>query len=138
MEQRSFDALDYQLRDPVSAAEADRVVPVRVQQGHLDLPAVTRVDGPRRVHQRYPVLGGQPGAGMHERRVPVGQGYRDPGPHQGPFARPELDVLGRRQVRARVARMGVRRQRDAGVKALDQHLRLRLRQRRTPYWWHAR
>jgi hypothetical protein len=138
MEQRSLDALNYQLRDPVSAAEADRAVPVRVQHGHLDLPPVARVDGPRRVHQRHPVLGRQAGAGMHERRVPVGQGDRDPGPHQGPFARPELDVLGRRQVRARVARMGVRRQRNAGVKALDQHVRLGLRQRRTPYWWHAR
>ena len=43
-----------------------------------------------------------------------------------------------RIIRPRVARVGVRRQRNAGVKALDQHVRLGLRQRRTPYWWHAR
>ena len=36
-----------------------------------------------------------------------------------------------------VARMGVRRQRDAGVETLDQHVRLGMRQRITPYCWHA-
>jgi hypothetical protein len=59
---------------------------------------------------------------MHERRIPIGQRDRQPGPYQRPLARSKLDVFGRRQVRARVARMGVRRQRDAGIKALDKHI----------------
>jgi hypothetical protein len=133
-----LDPLHDQLGDPVATTQVQLVAWIVVDEADADLAAVPGVDGAGRVDHRQPGAGRQPGARVHERRVPVGQGDRDPGPHQGPFARPELDVLGRRQVRARVARMGVRRQRDAGVKALDQHVRLGLRQRRTPYWWHAR
>jgi hypothetical protein len=44
---------------------------------------------------------------MHERRVPVGQRDRQPGPHQRPLAWSKLNVFGRGQVRAGVARMGI-------------------------------
>jgi len=138
MKYRSFHPLDDQLRDPVAAPEADRAVPVCIHQGHLDLTAVAGVDRSRRVHQCYPVPGRQARAGMHERRVPVGQRDRQPGPYQRPLAWSKLDVFSRRQVRARVARMGVRRQRNSGIDALDQYIGLGMRQRRLPNCLHAR
>ena len=65
---------------------------------------------------------------MHERRVPVGQRDRQAGPHQRSFAWPKLDIFGRRQVGARVARVGVRRQRDTEVEALYQYIGFGMRQ----------
>jgi hypothetical protein len=129
VENGPLDPLDDQLRDPVSTLEADWLVPVRVEQRHLDLAPVARVDGPRCVHDRHPVVRGQAGPGVHERRVPRGQRDGQPGPHQRTLAGGQLNVLGRRQVRARIPGMGIRRQRDAGIKTFDQHVGFGMRQR---------
>jgi hypothetical protein len=66
---------------------------------------------------------------MHERRVPGGQGDGQPRSYQRPLARGQLDVLGRGQIRACIPGMGIRRQRDTGIKAFDQDVGFGLRQR---------
>ena len=55
-----FHSLDHELRDPVPAPEADRLRAIGVEQRDLYLAAVPGVDGPRRVHDRDPMLRGQP------------------------------------------------------------------------------
>src|SRR5947209_8668253 len=69
---RPLDPLHDQLRQPLATLQRDRPVPVKVDDDHLDLPAVARVDRPWRVDQRQTVLGGEPGPRMDERGVAVG------------------------------------------------------------------
>ncbi len=61
----------------------DRLVRVVVDQQHLDLAAVARVDGARGVDDREPVPGRQPRARVHQRDVARRERERDPGRHQG-------------------------------------------------------
>ena len=121
-ERHLFHALDHELRDPVAAPERDRVNRIGVQQDHLDLATVSGVDRARRVDDRDPVPDGQPGARVHERRVPRGQRDRDAGADQRSLARRQVHVLGGDQVGARVAVASVRRQRHIRVQAGDQHV----------------
>ena len=61
---------------------------------------------------------------MDQRDVAVGQRERDAGRHQRPLPRRQRHVDGGHQVGAGVAGMGVRRERQVGVEALQQHLEL--------------
>ncbi len=58
---------------------------------------------------------------MDERRIPVGQGNRNPGAHGGAFPGSQNDVLGGDQVRSRVPRVGVAGQREVWVESSDLH-----------------
>src|SRR5262245_1260594 len=121
-ERHLFHALHHELRDPVAAPERDRASRIGVQQDHLDLATVSGVDRARRVDDGDPVPGGQPGARVHERRVPGGQRDRDAGANQRALARRQVHVFGGDQVGAGIAVAGVRRQRHIRVQAGDQHV----------------
>ena len=82
----------------VAPAQGERGRRVQVDQVDLDLAAVARVDGARRVHQAEPEPVRQAGARMHEPGVAVGDRDRDPGPDERPLERSQLDVLGHGQV----------------------------------------
>jgi hypothetical protein len=118
-ESRALEPLDHQLRDPVAPLELDRQPRVVVDQQHLDLAAVARVDGARGVHDRQAVPGGEPGPGVHQGDVPLRQRDRDPGRHQRPLPRFERHVDRGHQVGARVAGVRVGRQRQPRVEQLD-------------------
>ena len=120
----ALEPLDHQLGDPVAAAQLDRLDRVVVDQHHLDLAAVARVDGAGGVDDREAVARRQPGARVDQRDEAVGQRERDPGRHQRPLPRRQRHVDGGHQVGAGVAGMGVRRGRQVGVEPLQQHLEL--------------
>ena len=90
-------------------------VRVVVDQQHLDLAAVARVDGARGVHDRQPVPAARPERGCTRATYPSGSASAMPGRHQRPLAGREDDVDGRDQVGAGVAGVGVRRQRQVRV-----------------------
>src|SRR3984957_13699204 len=116
--------LHHQLRDAVTASERDRPGLIGVQQDYLDLATVPGVHRARRVHQGDPVPGREARAGVQRAGVAVRQGDRDPSADHGPLPRPQVDVLGRRQVDAGVTGAGIARQRHLGVEPGDQHLKL--------------
>src|SRR5206468_8675439 len=62
-----FDPLEHQLRDPFAPLQVQRVARVVVDDDHLDLAAVTGIDGARRVHEPEAGARGEAGARMHER-----------------------------------------------------------------------
>ena len=68
------------------------------------------------------MLGRQPGPRVHQRDEALGQRDRDPGRHHRALAGGQGDVDRGEQVGAGVAGMGVRRQREVRVEALDQDL----------------
>lgn len=98
------------------------VVAVVVDEHDLHLAAVARVDSARRIDDGQSVPRGQARARVDQCDVAVRQRDRDPGRHEGTFARSEVDIDGGVQVRTRVTGMGVRRQREVGVEALDRDL----------------
>ena len=59
---------------------------------------------------------------MYERRVTGGQRDGHAGRNQGALARRQVHVLRREQIRAGVARMSDRGQREIRVQALDEHV----------------
>jgi hypothetical protein len=61
---------------------------------------------------------------VHERDVPVGERERDPGGDHRALAGRQRDVDRRRQVGARVARVGVAGHRHVGIQADDLDLEL--------------
>jgi hypothetical protein len=54
---RAFHPLDYKLRNPVTSSELHRMVGISVQQNHLDLATVPRVDSARSIDDGQPVPG---------------------------------------------------------------------------------
>jgi len=132
VEHRAGHALDDELRDPVAALELDRLSGVGVEQRHPDLATVPRVHGSRRIHDRDPVLRGQPRAGMHERGVPVRQRDGHAGRHHRPLAGPEFHVHRGDQVNAGVPGVRPDRQRQFRVQPLDEDVhRVRARAHRS-------
>ena len=79
--------LHHELRDPVAAADLERLGGVEVHEQHLELVAVARVDEPRRVEAGDPVAERQAAAGLHEPGVALRDGERDARRHEGPAAR---------------------------------------------------
>ena len=110
---RRADLLDHELRDPVAAPHGERLAGSRLTRLTRISPAVARVDGAGGVDDGDPVPRGEPGAGVHERRVPGRQGHGEAGRDQGPLAR-RRGSRRRRGVRSAPAspRMGVGRQRQ--------------------------
>src|SRR3954470_12300494 len=90
------DREDDELRDAHPGLDDERLSRIGVQENDLQLAAITRVDEPRRVDDRDPVLGGKAGARLHEPGVTVRNRDRQPGADERTFPRPELDALARR------------------------------------------
>src|SRR5271165_4434893 len=122
MKNRAFYSLNNKLSYPVTSPEAHRMLGIGVQQDHLDLATVPRVDSAWRIDDGDAVLRGQTGTRMHEGGVPIRERDAHAGADDGPLARGQLDVGGRDQVTAGVTGMGLLRQRQAAVQAPDQHL----------------
>ena len=59
-EDRAFYPLNHKLSNPVTSPEPNRLLGVGVQQNHLDLATVPRVDCAWRIDDRHAVPGGQP------------------------------------------------------------------------------
>ena len=112
-EARVRDRRDHDLRDPVAAAQRDRLA-ARVHHDHGELAAVVRVDRPGRVGQHEPVPQREAAARPHLRLEPFGHRDRESGRHERAIARREHELALERgmQIEARRARRGVRRQRQ--------------------------
>ncbi len=94
---------------PVDLVIGDRI---GVDQQHLQLPAIARVDEPGRVQAGHTVLRGEPGAGQYEPRVALRKRHRHPRRHDRPAPTgAEQDVFTRAQIRPGIARPGVARNR---------------------------
>ena len=100
------------------------VVGSRLTRLTLISPAVAGVDRARRVDQAEPEAVREPGAGVHETGVPLGDRHRHAGADQRPLQRRQLDVLGDREVGAGVAGQRVGGRRRAGGGQLDRHVEL--------------
>src|SRR5262249_52009847 len=107
--------LNDKLSDPVAAAYLRRRHSIMVHQVHHDLTAVPGIHRSGCVQHGHTDAGGEPGAGMPQPSVPLRQRDRDPGTHQATLARWQLHVVGRHQIGARVARMGVCRHRQIRI-----------------------
>src|SRR5690606_33356556 len=68
-----LDALDEELCDPVTARDPDGFGRIEVDEVHLDLPPVARVDGPGSVDDGQARPRRQSGPRVHETHVPDGQ-----------------------------------------------------------------
>src|SRR5215218_3021364 len=79
-----FDALDHQLRDAVASLDGEGRTRVGVDQQHLELTAVLRIDQTWCVEARDAVLQRQAGAREHEAGVARRDGHRETGRHEGP------------------------------------------------------
>jgi hypothetical protein len=93
------------LGDAHSGFDDESGLPVRVVKNDTKLAPVPRVDETRRVHDRDPVLDGEPGARGDEARVARRDRDRDPGADERPLARRQLVVLAGDEVEAGVARV---------------------------------
>src|SRR5258708_14887263 len=118
---RAFYSLNNKLGYPVTSPEAHRMLGIGVQQDHLDLATVPRVDSAWRVDDRDAVPRGQPGARMHEGGVPIRQRDAHPGADNGTLAGREVNVGGYEQVAPGVTWMGSLRQRQPGIPPPDQY-----------------
>ena len=97
-----------ELRHPHPGLDDERLPRVGVEQDHLDLASIARVDQPRRVDNGDPMPGGKARARQHEAGPALR--YRNCQSRAGdpPLPWPELDALARRQVEPRVAVIGLR------------------------------
>lgn len=114
-----LDPLHQQLGDPVAAVHHDRIDRVEVDQRHLDLAAISRVDRPRTVHDRKSNARGQSRTRVDQADHPVRNRDRDARSHQGTSARVELDVFCAVKIDPGVALVGAAGQRQFGVEADD-------------------
>ena len=110
-----LDPLHQQLGDAVTAVHHDRRGWIKVDQRHLDLPAIARVDGARAVDDRKPRPCGQPRARVHQSDHPVRDGDRHTCPHQGTMPRCQRDVFCAVEIDPGVAVMSTAGQRKLGV-----------------------
>ena len=96
-----------ELRDAIARLERVRRALVGIEQDHLDLAAVSGVEGARGVDDREAVLRGESAARDDEPDVAVGKGDGGAGADEGALARPQFDRLRRRSVGSGVTRMRV-------------------------------
>jgi hypothetical protein len=101
---------DDQLGDALAALDADGLGTV-VDEQHLELAAVARVDETRCVEHGYALLHRQARARQHEPRVALGDGDGEPGGDEPPLARLERHGLRGAKVEPRVTRVRVGGQR---------------------------
>ena len=114
------DGLHDQLRDAFAPSHLERFGRVVVDQAHLELAAVARVDQARRVEAGHTVFEGETAAGLYEPGVPLGQGDRHASGDQRPAIRGrEGHVLAGQEVHAGVAGTGIGGQGQVGVEAED-------------------
>ena len=121
-EPRSLEPLEHQLGDAITARHLDSGGGVEVDQQHLDLAAITGVDGSRRVHDGHPALSRKTRTGVNQRDITSRQRNADARGYQRPLSGRKGEVDGAQQVCAGIPGMGVRRQRHVVVDAADQHL----------------
>lgn len=114
-----FDSLHQQLGDAVAAVHHDRLGRIQVDQRHLDLAAIARVDGTRAVDDRKSHSRSQSRPGMHQADHAERDGDRDPRSNQGASPRFEFDVFRAIEIDPCVAFVGAAGQRKLAVKAED-------------------
>jgi hypothetical protein len=120
--ERAFYLLNHKLGNPVTSPELYRVLGIGVQQNHLDLATVPRVDSARRIDDRQPEPGSQSRARMHEPCVPIWQGDAHAGADCGPLARLQIQVRSEVQITTRIARVSAVRDWQIWIEPPDQHL----------------
>src|SRR5690606_27790666 len=101
-----FDTLDEQLRDAVASAEFDGALGVVVDQAHLDLSTVARVDRPGSVHDGQAELGGEARTGVDQADRAHGQRDSDAGADERPLPRGKGHVDRRAQVHTGITGVG--------------------------------
>ena len=109
---------DDQLCNPIATLDPKRLVG-KVDEHHLDLAAIARIDETRAIDHRYAVHRSQSAARRHETGVPVRNCHSNPGWNNGSLPRPELDTAAGTQVHAGVASVGVRRDRESVIETLQ-------------------
>lgn len=115
-----LNALDHQLRDAVPDSDLIVVFRVKVDQQHLDLSAIARVDESRGVQAGDTVTEREPTSGLDEASESFWQGHLDPGANEGPSAaRCQRDRFGGHKVASRIERMGIGRQRHIVTEPFD-------------------
>ena len=95
-----------ELRDAHARLDHEAVCHIRVEQDHLQLPAVPRVDQPRRVDDRNPVPIGETRAWLNEAGITLRDSNREACADDRALAGTKLEPVARRQVEARIAGIG--------------------------------
>jgi Protein of unknown function (DUF3093) len=103
-----------------------------IDEKHLNLASIPRIDGARCVDDADAKAMRQPGTGMDEGGVSLGQCDRDSGADKGAFPGGKDDVRRRHEVGSRVTGVRVRRQWHIPIKSPHQHVE-RLRHGARPY-----
>ena len=98
-----FDPLDQKLRDAVAATQHDRSTGVEVDQLHLDLAAISGIDGAGGVDDRQSQARGQTGARVNQTHHALRDCHRDAGGNQSPLPGGQFDVFGAVQIHAGIA-----------------------------------
>lgn len=114
-----LDALNDQLRDPVTAVQGHRIVQIVIDQLHENLAAIASIHRAGGVDDPQAVLGAEAGSRMHKAGVPVWEGNRDAGADQQAFAGTDRHIRGGHEVSPGVAWIRVRGRRDFGVEEAD-------------------
>lgn len=109
-ERHVLDPLDDQLGDAITPGDVYRLVQVVVNQQHLDLATVTRIDRAGGVHHGQSVTQCQTGAWVDERGETGRQGDCDPRRDEVPLSGLEGDVDRRDEIGSGIVRVGVGRQ----------------------------
>ena len=112
---------DHELRNAHAAFDRERRI-AEIGQYHAYLAAVAFIDRSRGIEDCDAVLQRQTGARAHLAFGPRRQLHGQSGAEQPAAARLQNAILGRMQVHAGVARMGVRRNDRAGVELLEYDL----------------
>lgn len=99
--------MNHELRNTVTDVDGVRLPHIRIEHGHLDLAPVARVDQAGGIDDADAVSGRETTAGKHESSVASWKRDCCPRAHSGPLAGSERHGLGRTQVGARIAGMGV-------------------------------
>jgi hypothetical protein len=118
--------LDDQLSDPIAAPQLDGLGPIVIDDDHLQLAPVARVDGCGSVEQSETGSPGKARAGVEEAGITGRQRDREAGRQQRPLAGLQLDVDHRAQIGTGVAVQGVAGQRSLWMQPphLNRHRRL--------------
>jgi hypothetical protein len=120
--ERAFYPLNHKLGNPVTSPELYRVLGIGVQQNHLDLATVPRIDSARRIDDRQATPGSQSRARMHEPGVPIWQGDAHAGADRRPLARLQIEVRSEVQITARITGVSTARDWQIWIEPSDQHL----------------
>ena len=110
--------MHHQLSDSFAAADLESLVRVVIDQAHLELTAVARVDEAGGVEAGDTVLEGEPATGLDETGVSLGKSDGDTRGNQGPATSSgKLDVLTGDEVDPCIAGARVARKREVGIEA---------------------